>query len=115
MPISKRFTRDLLLLASDHAKLFGAVSECKLPGSPWNDGVDKIDNFPSHQHVLFSVGFLIADAFLGKQNLRDMIPWDVAPEARQSRGFAPGHLPFAREKIIQIELRGIGVRRISHH
>src|SRR5258705_13653617 len=76
MPISKRFTRDLLLLASDHAKLFGAVSECKLPGSPSNDGVDKIDNFPSHQHVLFSVGFLIADAFLGKQNLRDMIPWD---------------------------------------
>src|SRR4030095_2038262 len=115
MPISKRFTWHLHLLASDYARLFSAAAECKIPASPANHRVEKIDDFLSHQDVLFSVSLLVADAFLGKKNLRHMIPWHIAPKARQSRGFAPGHLPLVREKIIQVGFRSIGVRRIFHH
>src|SRR4030095_9228774 len=114
MPISKRFTWHLHLLASDHARLFSAAAEWKIPASPANHRVEKIDDFLSHQHVFFSVSLLVADAFLGEQNLRNMIRWDIAPKAGQSRGFAPGHLPLVREKIIQVGFCSIGMRRIFH-
>ena len=93
-------------------KIATAPSKAGYRSSAPYDSVEEVDHFVSHVNVTLQMAVKVLHAFFRDEMFVDVIARHVLPQTGEADGFAPFGLALFREEIIDVDLQGIGMRRV---